>query len=165
MTRMMPGTIDPASIEEIGSTKKSAALTGAEYATLLSGLSPAEENLVWCKYLSETKMCQRRLQSYRAELYSDKEIMNWVWATDITSKKKRTAAIDTRTSASIVLSSCAYNDMIGSFFCEICREACEFNNGDVTITSAGCDGKGKTCLLYTSPSPRDKRQSRMPSSA
>ena len=25
--------------------------------------------------------------------------------------------------------------------------------------------KGKTCLLYTSPSPRDKRQSRMPSSA
>ena len=25
--------------------------------------------------------------------------------------------------------------------------------------------EGKTCLLYTSPSPRDKRQSRMPSSA
>ena len=25
--------------------------------------------------------------------------------------------------------------------------------------------KGKACLLYTSPSPRDKRQSRMPSSA
>ena len=25
--------------------------------------------------------------------------------------------------------------------------------------------KQKTCLLYTSPSPRDKRQSRMPSSA
>ena len=25
--------------------------------------------------------------------------------------------------------------------------------------------KGKICLLYTSPSPRDKRQSRMPSSA
>ena len=25
--------------------------------------------------------------------------------------------------------------------------------------------KGITCLLYTSPSPRDKRQSRMPSSA
>ena len=24
---------------------------------------------------------------------------------------------------------------------------------------------GKSCLLYTSPSPRDKRQSRMPSSA
>ena len=25
--------------------------------------------------------------------------------------------------------------------------------------------KNETCLLYTSPSPRDKRQSRMPSSA
>ena len=27
------------------------------------------------------------------------------------------------------------------------------------------DGEYMTCLLYTSPSPRDKRQSRMPSSA
>ena len=26
-------------------------------------------------------------------------------------------------------------------------------------------GKNRVCLLYTSPSPRDKRQSRMPSSA
>ena len=32
---------------------------------------------------------------------------------------------------------------------------------DVTFTEAG----DYTCLLYTSPSPRDKRQSRMPSSA
>ena len=31
----------------------------------------------------------------------------------------------------------------------------------------GAEAKGmtRTCLLYTSPSPRDKRQSRMPSSA
>ena len=36
------------------------------------------------------------------------------------------------------------------------------SEGTVTIT----DNYGeKTCLLYTSPSPRDKRQSRMPSSA
>ena len=33
------------------------------------------------------------------------------------------------------------------------------SNASVTIM------KGDTCLLYTSPSPRDKRQSRMPSSA
>ena len=32
-----------------------------------------------------------------------------------------------------------------------------------TMTSTG--RKSKICLLYTSPSPRDKRQSRMPSSA
>ena len=30
---------------------------------------------------------------------------------------------------------------------------------------AGLDSRPYTCLLYTSPSPRDKRQSRMPSSA
>ena len=36
----------------------------------------------------------------------------------------------------------------------------------VAIGSTGNDDNGfATCLLYTSPSPRDKRQSRMPSSA
>ena len=37
-------------------------------------------------------------------------------------------------------------------------ETPELDAGDVNVTS-------KPCLLYTSPSPRDKRQSRMPSSA
>ena len=32
---------------------------------------------------------------------------------------------------------------------------------DVSEIAGGCDA----CLLYTSPSPRDKRQARMPSSA
>ena len=37
----------------------------------------------------------------------------------------------------------------------------------LTIASHGCSVGSyiKICLLYTSPSPRDKRQSRMPSSA
>ena len=35
-------------------------------------------------------------------------------------------------------------------------------NSKVTFS---CDVEKKDCLLYTSPSPRDKRQSRMPSSA
>ena len=43
-------------------------------------------------------------------------------------------------------------------------------SGLVTIQQTGGDeiqfqGQTQTCLLYTSPSPRDKRQSRMPSSA
>ena len=33
------------------------------------------------------------------------------------------------------------------------------------FSSTGADGRAYHCLLYTSPSPRDKRQSRMPSSA
>ena len=41
--------------------------------------------------------------------------------------------------------------------------------GDTSTTSSFTyrtqDGTAKACLLYTSPSPRDKRQSRMPSSA
>ena len=38
-----------------------------------------------------------------------------------------------------------------------------FNNTIVSITDTA--GEVIACLLYTSPSPRDKRQSRMPSSA
>ena len=36
---------------------------------------------------------------------------------------------------------------------------------EVFISPDFCGGGDLTCLLYTSPSPRDKRQSRMPSSA
>ena len=38
------------------------------------------------------------------------------------------------------------------------------NRNKLLYQVQGADGL-KTCLLYTSPSPRDKRQSRMPSSA
>ena len=35
----------------------------------------------------------------------------------------------------------------------------------IDYIEGGWPGANPTCLLYTSPSPRDKRQSRMPSSA
>ena len=38
-------------------------------------------------------------------------------------------------------------------------------NRDASTVSASDQAELDTCLLYTSPSPRDKRQSRMPSSA
>ena len=48
------------------------------------------------------------------------------------------------------------------------KVACVFSepqfNPDI-IKAVAKDMNIKTCLLYTSPSPRDKRQSRMPSSA
>ena len=41
-----------------------------------------------------------------------------------------------------------------------------FINGDLTVQGlVTALAQSETCLLYTSPSPRDKRQSRMPSSA
>ena len=36
---------------------------------------------------------------------------------------------------------------------------------DAGVVCAGTWDEAENCLLYTSPSPRDKRQSRMPSSA
>ena len=35
----------------------------------------------------------------------------------------------------------------------------------VGVKSGGCAGMSYICLLYTSPSPRDRTRSRMPSSA
>ena len=37
--------------------------------------------------------------------------------------------------------------------------------GDVTVQPDNAATQGKICLLYTSPSPRDRTRSRMPSSA
>ena len=46
------------------------------------------------------------------------------------------------------------------------RSANTFTIDDLREIAQTCDEHGmKSCLLYTSPSPRDKRQSRMPSSA
>ena len=41
----------------------------------------------------------------------------------------------------------------------------ESSSTGITFTHPGLDSASYRCLLYTSPSPRDKRQSRMPSSA
>ena len=45
---------------------------------------------------------------------------------------------------------------------EICKD---FFNCGVDVITTGNHVWDQNCLLYTSPSPRDKRQSRMPSSA
>ena len=39
------------------------------------------------------------------------------------------------------------------------------DNNEIPLEAAYREMYEETCLLYTSPSPRDKRQSRMPSSA
>ena len=41
----------------------------------------------------------------------------------------------------------------------------QYIEADLTIGKGPFKDTYKSCLLYTSPSPRDKRQSRMPSSA
>ena len=53
-------------------------------------------------------------------------------------------------------------EMKGGFFAGITRKLAGESFFLNTYTAEGGSG---TCLLYTSPSPRDKRQSRMPSSA
>ena len=41
----------------------------------------------------------------------------------------------------------------------------KFEEGSAEFLASVYYKKGKTCLLYTSPSPRDRQKSRMPSSA
>ena len=48
---------------------------------------------------------------------------------------------------------------------DICRDDISQSLGSDGLLSADMIARIRDCLLYTSPSPRDKRQSRMPSSA
>ena len=48
--------------------------------------------------------------------------------------------------------------------CETWRDVCE-TFPTTRLATSDAPARGGSCLLYTSPSPRDKRQSRMPSSA
>ena len=54
-----------------------------------------------------------------------------------------------------------------SFTVEELLEKCKSLKTDKYVLKAQihAGGRGKACLLYTSPSPRDQRGSRMPSSA
>ena len=47
----------------------------------------------------------------------------------------------------------------------IVEEISEEFAGKITVAKVDVDGSPSTCLLYTSPSPRDRSLSRMPSSA
>ena len=61
--------------------------------------------------------------------------------------------------------------MLGAIIGDIVGSRFEFNNTDnynfelFTEESTFTDDTICTCLLYTSPSPRDRQKSRMPSSA
>ena len=50
-------------------------------------------------------------------------------------------------------------------FEEIYKKVVEAHQAEQAAIKAKMEGTPEPCLLYTSPSPRDKRQSRMPSSA
>ena len=53
----------------------------------------------------------------------------------------------------------------GKVYTQAARSTAEDIELALDAAHAAADSWGKTCLLYTSPSPRDQRGSRMPSSA
>ena len=63
------------------------------------------------------------------------------------------------TAANITLTNWETNRFIGKL-----AKACGISRNRIFFAGTK-DKRAVTCLLYTSPSPRDKRQSRMPSSA
>ena len=56
-------------------------------------------------------------------------------------------------------------DRLGKYEAEIIKSELQKNNGNMKKTYESLGISRKSCLLYTSPSPRDQRGSRMPSSA
>jgi phage FluMu protein Com len=119
----------------------------AELATILSGLQPEQEQLIWCKYLSDSASCRKGLNSYRAIIYKDRDLISWVYAhrecnptEKLTEKCQR--LIDTRTSVSAILSGSAYTDMISSFRCDVCNGVGATVVGGLEIKCDECRGQG-----------------------
>ena len=54
---------------------------------------------------------------------------------------------------------------VANAVCPSCKKPAERHSRDTIVWAIQNLPEGTRCLLYTSPSPRDKRQSRMPSSA
>ena len=72
------------------------------------------------------------------------------------------------------LATVSYEDSAGNSYTAQSNEAvvtvaqvysAAINSTDTSLTASPGQPVDLSCLLYTSPSPRDKRQSRMPSSA
>ena len=59
----------------------------------------------------------------------------------------------------------AYREIVNRYDFRDTGTNIEFNEQTITLKSSTEERLKAACLLYTSPSPRDKRQSRMPSSA
>ena len=56
-------------------------------------------------------------------------------------------------------------DKIDKLFDDIYCEEKTYEQAERRLMSEACDHALRACLLYTSPSPRDRQKSRMPSSA
>jgi len=65
-----------------------------------------------------------------------------------------------RLSSKAISLHCWQGDDVGGF-----EKAEEWLSGGGIMATGAYPGRARTCLLYTSPSPRDRTRSRMPSSA
>ena len=65
----------------------------------------------------------------------------------------------------VIILSCLFLLLCGAVYIWLNRYALMEDIAVDALADTGVEAKLSICLLYTSPSPRDKRQSRMPSSA
>ena len=90
---------------------------------------------------------------------------NWQTVNEATGYTVQIATPSFENAAQILLDSTIVVDTLGSIRTQI-RQTLMNGNYEWRVNAFNSGfGTGYTCLLYTSPSPRDKRQSRMPSSA
>lgn len=131
-----------------GSEKRKAqTLQISELSGALAGLTQEQEQLIWCKYLIDPASCRKGMIAYRNFLYKDKELLDWVFAREHIGAEQRLSdqvqnLIDLRTSVSAVLSSTAYEDIVGSHVCLTCKGVGGFEVKGGTIKCEECKGKG-----------------------
>ena len=79
--------------------------------------------------------------------------------------EQRTCKVQNNDVCSFYIGDCLHVTLLRGYFCKIYLLHKSSENKKLDLPQGKAIKLDNICLLYTSPSPRDKRQSRMPSSA
>ena len=84
---------------------------------------------------------------------------------EVTEKLKTERVSGTAGGGMVTVHATGHGQVLSIEFDSVLTEKADMEMVKDLLPAAINDALSKSCLLYTSPSPRDKRQSRMPSSA
>lgn len=143
---MNVSSIDVSSAHDPKSTAPGG-LRSHDFSAYLTGLTRIQQDLIYCKYLSDVEHCRKGLKSYRSHLYRSTHFINWVKFLNNPDRLSDGYAdtVMERTSNSPILQQMAWEEMIGTNRCPECLGAGRWDipeSGVEAFDCESCKGRG-----------------------